>query len=164
MMFSFPLRCSVFLCFTLFHVVLGNDVGNLIDSLVVPGNSTTVVFDIPVACRSCNTRCFYYKPYDYTYYEYCMYMYVRSGHKCTMFEISDLERRTNDMLRTKSMTGEVGACAIIFNTGSSVVYVKWTRHGSSLRIDKIDCEPAVGWAAPNPYDDAVRTLNRFGIR
>ncbi|KAK9493536.1 hypothetical protein V1508DRAFT_415766 [Lipomyces doorenjongii] len=95
-------------------------------------------------------RCFYYEPND-SAYEYCLYTYIRAHDQCSMIEIDNLVKVTEDMLGVASSRNELGGCATIFNTGSSVVYVKWSRHGSSLRMGSIWCERVVGWGVPAPY-------------
>ncbi|KAK9367588.1 hypothetical protein V1509DRAFT_566485 [Lipomyces kononenkoae] len=101
----------------------------------------------------CDTNCFYYKPDDETF-QYCLYKYTKGGNSCSMAGSQDLKQIVTDLLSYTLSTDEVGACATIFNLGSTVVYIKWRRAGSGLGFDNIWCERVIGWGAPNPYSSS----------
>ncbi|KAK9319033.1 hypothetical protein V1517DRAFT_76317 [Lipomyces orientalis] len=98
---------------------------------------------------ACANYCFYHKPNEITI-EFCIYVYTRSGNDCNMQYTKDTYDMAKKLLTYSVSYDTIGGCATLFNTGSSVVYVKWRRDGSSYSNSTIWCQHAAGWGGPAP--------------
>lgn len=108
----------------------------------------------------CNTVCFSQTASDYMY-DYCVYSYTTSGQRCTFSVTQELRDGIVNAIQVNQMQyGNlelIGSCMTIFNSGSTVAYVKYVRSGSDIYLNALQCEAESRWGVPSPLFDTNGT-------
>ncbi|KAK9366865.1 hypothetical protein V1509DRAFT_208160 [Lipomyces kononenkoae] len=103
--------------------------------------------------KPCNTDCSTIEENGYSY-NFCFYIFTKYGESCSFYNTEDLIDATIAAIQDEKISYrgslKVGACATIYNSSSSVIYVKWKLLGSETYFEDIWCEGVEGWRVPNP--------------
>lgn len=97
---------------------------------------------------SCNTQCFDFQSWGYTYHM-CVYMYTKAGAECNMYpNNADLQQILLNGFNTNAQPNCIGRCFTLFDAGSSVAYVRWVRENSGVTMSDLECQGVTGWGKP----------------
>ncbi|KAK9480746.1 hypothetical protein V1514DRAFT_324359 [Lipomyces japonicus] len=89
-------------------------------------------------------------------YDIEAFIYTVSKNECNMQHSTAVEWAIRQAFEQKPVAYDTGDCLTLFNSESSVMYIKRRREGSNTSYGEIYCARVNGWGAPSPYYDSYQ--------